>query len=74
MPNTLSHQEEISRLYTMIDNLQICVLNLTSRIVELERVRTQQLERDNIRSTLQQITELQTLIRNTPRNLSNSSR
>jgi hypothetical protein len=73
MPNTLSHQEEISRLYTMIDNLQICVLNLTSRIVELERVRTQQLERDNIRSTLQQITELQTLIRNTPRNLSNSS-
>jgi len=73
MPHNLSHQEEISRLYTMIDNLQICVLNLTSRIVELERVRTQQQERDNIRSTLHQITELQSLIRNTPRNLSNSS-
>ena len=72
MPPTILHNE-ISRLYTLIDNLQMCVLNLTSRIVELERVRTQQQDREHIRSTLQQISQLQTLFRNAPRNLPNTS-
>ena len=56
--------QNFSNIYTYLNNLQMCVSNLTTRVVELERRASQQRNQEHARQTLREISELAAYLQN----------